>query len=88
MKDYSKELKDLILTTIKEGASDLHITAGRHPTIRVSGTLIPLLKNSVLSAEDTEGLILSILDEKNKKALKEQKNLTFLILLKTNPDSG
>ena len=46
MKDYSKELKDLILTTIKEGASDLHITAGRHPTIRVSGSLIPLLKKS------------------------------------------
>ena len=44
MKDYSKELKDLILTTVKEGASDLHITVGRHPTIRVSGSLIPLLK--------------------------------------------
>ena len=67
MKDYSKELKDLILTTIKEGASDLHITAGRHPTIRVSGSLIPLLKNPVLSAEDTEGLILSMLSEKDRK---------------------
>ena len=77
MKDYSKELKDLILTTIKEGASDLHITAGRHPTIRISGSLIPLLKSPVLSAEDSKGLILSMLDEKNKKALEEEKELDF-----------
>ena len=77
MKDYAKELKELILTTIKEGASDLHITAGRHPTIRVSGSLIPLLKNPVLSAEDTEGLILSTLNEKDRKTLKEQKEFDF-----------
>ena len=86
MKDYSQELKDLILTTIKEGASDLHITAGRHPTIRVSGSLIPLLKNPVLSAEDTEGLILSML-AKRQKNLKEQREFDFPIPLKTNPDS-
>ncbi len=77
MKDYSKELKDLILTTIKEGASDLHITVGRHPTIRVSGSLIPLLKNPILSAEDAEGLILSMLNEKDGKILKEQKEYDF-----------
>ena len=77
MKDYSKELKDLILTTVKEGASDLHITVGRHPTIRVSGSLIPLFKNSVLSAEDAEGLILSMLNEKDRKTLKEQKEYDF-----------
>jgi len=77
MKDYAKELKELILTTIKEGASDLHLTAGRHPTIRVSGSLIPLLKNPVLSAEDTEGLILSMLDEKSGEVLKEQKEYDF-----------
>ena len=77
MNDYPKELKELILTAIKEGASDLHLTAGRHPTIRVFGSLIPLLKNPVLSAEDSEGLILSMVDEKNRKILKEQKEVDF-----------
>ena len=75
MKDYSKELKDLILNTIKEGASDLHITVGRHPTIRISGALMPLLKNPILSVENAEGLILSMLDEKNRNILKEQKEM-------------
>ena len=77
MKDYSKELKDLILTTIKEGASDLHLTAGRHPTIRVSGSLIPLFKSPVISAEDSEGLIFEMLSDNDKKLLKDQKELDF-----------
>ncbi|RJQ30683.1 PilT/PilU family type 4a pilus ATPase [Candidatus Parcubacteria bacterium] len=77
MKDYKKELKELILMTIKEGASDLHVSAGRHPTIRISGSLIPLLKIPVLSPEDTEGLILSMIDEKGRAALKEKKELDF-----------
>src|SRR3989338_3402463 len=72
-----KKVNELILTTIKEGASDLHLTAGRHPTIRVSGSLIPLLKNPVLSAEDAEGLILSMLGEKDEKIFKEKKEFDF-----------
>lgn len=77
MTDYKKELKELILTTIKEGASDLHISAGRHPTIRVSGSLIPLIKNPVLSAEDTQGIIFAMLDEEKRKELAENKELDF-----------
>src|SRR4030067_3225910 len=77
MKDYSKELKELILTTIKEGASDLHITVDRHPTIRIFGSLVPLFKTPILTAEDTEGLIAEMLSEGDKKLLKEQKELDF-----------
>jgi len=77
MKDYAKELKELILIAIKEDASDLHLTAGRHPTIRVFGMLIPLLKNPILSSEDTKGLILSMLNEKEGEIFKEQKEYDF-----------
>lgn len=77
MTDYKKELKELILTTIKEGASDLHISAGRHPTIRVSGSLIPLIKYQILSAEDTQGIIFAMLDEDRRKELVEKKELDF-----------
>lgn len=77
MTDYKKELKDLILVTIKEGASDLHINVGRHPTIRVSGALIPLVKNPVLTPPDAEGLAFAMLDDENKKLLWEKKELDF-----------
>lgn len=77
MKDYSKELKDLILTTIKEGASDLHLSAGRHPTLRISGSLVPLLRHPILSSDDTEGLITALIDGKENADLKKQNEIDF-----------
>lgn len=77
MIDYKKELQGLILTTIKEGASDLHINAGRHPTIRMSGALIPLVKNPILTPTDTAGLIFAMLDDAGKKTLLEKKEMDF-----------
>lgn len=53
--DYAKEFDSLIETVIHEGASDLHLSVGRHPMIRVGGFLVPLLKKPELSPEDTLG---------------------------------
>jgi len=77
MKDYKKELEELILTTIKEDASDLHLTVGRYPTIRVAGSLIPLVKKPILSFEDTEGLIFTMLGEERKQNFIQEKELDF-----------
>jgi twitching motility protein PilT len=77
MMDYKKELKELILTVVKEGASDLHISVGMHPIIRISGALMPLIKMPILSPEDTEGLILAFLSDFNEKRLKEDKEVDF-----------
>lgn len=77
MKDYKKELIDLLLIVVKEGASDLHLSVGRHPTFRVAGSLIPLVKKSVLSPEDTQGLVFSMIDEKKRDFLIENKELDF-----------
>jgi len=77
MKDYRQEMEDLILIVAKEGASDLHLTAGRHPTIRVSGDLIPIVKKTVLSAEDTLGLAMEILNDENKKIFLEEREVDF-----------
>ena len=46
--EYKKHLEDLLATVIKEGGSDIHLSEGRHPTIRVSGVLIPLLKQPII----------------------------------------
>ena len=42
--EYKNELEDLVNHILKEGASDLHLSSGRNPIIRVSSNLIPLLK--------------------------------------------
>lgn len=64
--DYKKELEDLILTVLREGGSDLHISAGRYPAIRVTGQLIFLVKRSILSNEDVLGVLGQLLGDKEK----------------------
>ncbi|MCX6714052.1 MAG: PilT/PilU family type 4a pilus ATPase [Candidatus Vogelbacteria bacterium] len=77
MKDYRKEIEELVLVVAKEGASDLHLSAGRHPTIRVAGDLIPIVKKPVLTPEDTLGIALEILNDENKKIFLEQREVDF-----------
>jgi Tfp pilus assembly ATPase PilU len=48
-------LKKYITVLVHEGGSDIHFSTEAHPTIRVSGSLAPLLKEPVLTAEDTLG---------------------------------
>ncbi len=75
--DYHKEIEDLLMTTVKEGASDLHLSEGRHPTIRVAGTLLPLVKKPVLTHIDIKGITDCLLTEENKKIFEEKKEIDF-----------
>ena len=77
MKDYSTELAGLLSTVLKEGASDLHISVNRHPTLRLAGSLVPLIKEPILTPEDTEGLISALATKIQKEKLIESKELDF-----------
>lgn len=55
--DYKKELDAIISLILDEKASDLHLSVESHPLIRVSGTLIPLLKKPVLNGADLDAFI-------------------------------
>lgn len=52
--DYHKELQILIQTVIAEHGSDLHLPTGSHPMIRVSGSLIPLVRKPILTDADVQ----------------------------------
>ena len=77
MTDYKTILSDLIKTVVNEGASDLHLSEGRHPTIRVSGMLLPLVKHTVLTKEDTAGFLNELLSEKNRELFNNTKEVDF-----------
>lgn len=68
----SINMNDLLKATIERGASDLHITMGLPPMLRISGKLTPM-EHSRLMSEDTKRLIYSILNDKQKE--KFEKNL-------------
>jgi twitching motility protein PilT len=75
--DYKKELESIVERILKEGASDLHLSAGRTPIIRVSGSLIPLVKKAVLTDEDMKGFSEVLLTPENRAMLAKDKDVDF-----------
>ncbi len=70
---YAVRLNELLALTVKEQASDLHISCGHPPVLRIQGTLIPLLKQKKIAPEDAEGLARILLqDDKYSRFLKEK----------------
>ncbi|MHC5089015.1 MAG: type IV pilus twitching motility protein PilT, partial [Planctomycetota bacterium] len=60
----------LLEACIKMGGSDLHLTVGRPPVLRISGRLRSL-DTKVLDSDDTTSLMKSITPEKNQQELQE-----------------
>ncbi|HEY0907935.1 MAG TPA: PilT/PilU family type 4a pilus ATPase [Candidatus Paceibacterota bacterium] len=75
--DYKKEFEDLVETVMKESASDLHISEGRYPTIRVAGFLVPLMNRKMLTREDTLGFMNVVLNAENKELFLKNKEIDF-----------
>ncbi|MEX2054030.1 MAG: PilT/PilU family type 4a pilus ATPase [Candidatus Colwellbacteria bacterium] len=75
--DYSQKLKALMLATAKQGASDLHIAVGRRPTLRVDGKLIDMNQEPILTPEDTQGLVMAMLADKQKEQFLAKGDLDF-----------
>ncbi|QKK08633.1 MAG: type IV pilus twitching motility protein PilT [Planctomycetota bacterium] len=66
----SMQIDRLLDTVVRHDASDLHLTVGRTPTIRLHGHL-QNLKTKVLDSEDMVGLMKSITPERNQQELQE-----------------
>lgn len=75
--EYTSQIKKLIDILMKEGGSDLHLSAGNHPTIRVSGSLTPLSKEPSLTAEDTLGLISALISPKQREEFLANQEIDF-----------
>lgn len=76
-RNYKEEIEVLVMRAIADGASDIHLAAGHYPTFRVSGTLVPLMNLSVLTAEDTMGILTRILAPDFMKRFLENKEIDF-----------
>lgn len=55
--DYARELDELLDIVIKESASDLHLSEGRKPTIRVTGELVSLIRKDEVTGEYIKGIL-------------------------------
>ena len=61
--EYAPTLKKYLNALVHEGASDLHLSVDSHPTIRVSGSLLPMLKEPILVDGDTAGFLQAMISK-------------------------
>ena len=75
-----QDLIDLLVLANQQGASDLHLTPGAPPMIRVASVLQPLAEDAaVLSAEDTRRLVIDVLKEGQRAKLENEWQIDFAL---------
>jgi twitching motility protein PilT len=70
------QIDRLLDTVVKTGSSDLHLTVGRPPTIRLHGGLRNL-QTKILDSDDMVALMKSITPERNQQELTEEGGTDF-----------
>jgi twitching motility protein PilT len=77
MPDYNSQLRDLLDFTIQEKASDLHISVGHPPVLRITGRLIPLTKFKTITPEDSQGLAFELMTDEQRERFLQKKEIDF-----------
>jgi len=72
----SLQIQQLFKVMVDNGSSDLHITVGSAPGMRISGDIVRV-KVGTLTPEDTKRLVYQILTEKQKADLEKNLELDF-----------
>lgn len=70
------EIQELLEIAIEEDASDIHLTVGKPPTMRIHGSLVSL-DSEPLDANDTKDYIKSITSQAHQQLLREQGGSDF-----------
>lgn len=73
---YGTDVNELLIRVLEMGGSDLHLTAGRTPTMRLNGKLTEL-GGTALTAADTRELLYGILKQEQREALERNWEYDF-----------
>ncbi len=63
---YKLNIKELLSRALENGASDLHLTDGAPPMLRIDGKLAPI-GESLLNSDETRTMIYSLLNDEQKE---------------------
>lgn len=75
--EHRAEIFDLLKIALERKASDLHLSAGNHPILRVDGKLFPIFERPRLTPGYIEKLAGLLLTEKQQQTLAENRELDF-----------
>ena len=73
MADYKQYLEELLVATAQNNASDLHLSPGHYPIMRIDGRLIPLSNKKILDYETLGGLVAVLLGEERRSRFLSEK---------------
>lgn len=78
MEDYKKQIDDLLILAVEKNSSDLHLSVGYYPTVRIDGRLAPLNDFKILDKKTVEGIALVILtDDLHREKFSAEKEIDF-----------
>jgi twitching motility protein PilT len=66
-REMSVDFADIVLAALERRASDIHLSAGAPPNVRLRGRLIPLEGFPVLGVSDTREIVYSILSDTQRQ---------------------
>ncbi|MFA7319765.1 MAG: PilT/PilU family type 4a pilus ATPase [Parcubacteria group bacterium] len=77
MANAEQRIHNLLRLTAQQGASDLHLTVARYPTIRVDGKLIPITQEEMLTPQAIQDMCDAVLVPEKKSILTEEGQIDF-----------
>jgi len=77
MNDFTQQLQGLLKTAAEQGASDIHISPGHMPMIRIDSRLIPISGQAILDSGTTQGLVTALIGPERQEAFKKELELDF-----------
>jgi len=78
------ELSQLLQITIDKKASDLHVVPGYYPTIRIYGELFQLTTLEIITTENVEKMLISILNHEQQEILLANREIDLAYKLNDN----
>ncbi|MBD3282233.1 MAG: PilT/PilU family type 4a pilus ATPase [Candidatus Portnoybacteria bacterium] len=75
--NYKAELEEILEVAGQHGASDIHFSVGRNPTLRIDGNLVELEKYPILTKDHAEGLIENLLTDEQKERVIKEREIDF-----------
>lgn len=75
--EHLEKFKKILDIAIEQKASDLLISVGHPPVIRLTGQLVPLIKEKKINAEDAKNFAYALISEDQKKRLGLEKEIDF-----------
>jgi twitching motility protein PilT len=70
-------LTELLIAVLENNASDLHLTAGARPTMRINGALEPMEDRPVMTPPVIQQMMYEILTQRQRERFEEELELDF-----------